>query len=634
MGLSQRDKRIVFVLLSGSLLVVLNLTLLSPALPTIMQELSIGATTVQWLTSGYSLVQAIFIPLSAWFIGRFKTRPLFIGGILFFMGGSILAGLAPIFPLLLLGRLLQAAASGIIMPMVMTLIMLIYPREKRGAAMGLVGLVMSFAPAIGPSVGGLLVDYVGWRFLFLITAILSLIIVICAALFLSNYKGVERSKFDVPSVILSSLGLAGFLYGVSSIASSSNIVIPLVCMAIGLVLIAVFVKRQFSLETPLLKLDVLKSRQYRTSVLAVVILRSALIGTGVIFPLYIQDVLGHTATTTGLVMLPGALLGAISGMVAGRLFDRFGVRVLAIVGASLIMISGVGLIFFQIDSSIFFVLAVYTVLGLSIQLLITPVTTWGVNALSNNVIQHANAVMNTLQQVGGSLGTALIVSCSALSFALMPNAPMLEQTFTGYHFSFIASAALLFISFSIAILGVRDRKGDVARQKSLAPDITGERTVRNTMNPNSIVVQETAHVNEVIHAFAGADTSGAPIVNSSNKVVGFISTGDIMKYLGDIEVPLSERNSVTGIFSYIDDDDFMSRVSGLLELKVMDIATKKVITVDPDTSLEKVCTMLANRRIKKLPVVEDDKLIGVISRKNVVNMLSGTIPAIPAGKEN
>lgn len=163
MGLTRQQTTMIAVLLVGAFLVVLNQTLLTPALPTIMDNLNVSATTVQWLTSGYALVEAVIIPLNAYLIGRFSTRKLFIGGMLLFTAGSALCAGAPSFPFLLLGRVMQACAAGVVMPMVFALILLIFPRENRGVGMGLVGLIISFAPAMGPSVSGVLVDSIGWR---------------------------------------------------------------------------------------------------------------------------------------------------------------------------------------------------------------------------------------------------------------------------------------------------------------------------------------------------------------------------------------------------------------------------------------------------------------------------------------
>ena len=420
MGLTRKQIVIVVILLAGTLLAVLNQTLLSPALPAIMADTQVDATTVQWLTSAYSLVEAVVIPLSAYLIGRFPTKKLFIFGMTIFGIGSLLAAIAPFFAVLLIGRMCQAVATGIAMPMVFTVILLIFPREKRGSAMGIVSLAIGFAPAIGPSVSGLLVDSVGWRALFLLVCALAVIIVLCAVFFLESYGEFEPTSFDKPSVALCSLGLLSLLYGLSSITSAEVIALPITLIVVGIILLTFFVRRQLKLEVPLLKVSILRTRNYAITISVVAGLQAALVGTGVLLPIYLQNLLGISALETGIVMLPGAVIGAILGFFAGRWFDRFGPRKVIIPCAFILLLGGCGLIAFSLDTPIPFIIAVYTCLSVGITGTITPINTWGINSLDNSVIQHANALSNTLNQVGASLGTAILVSLSATSVFCSP----------------------------------------------------------------------------------------------------------------------------------------------------------------------------------------------------------------------
>lgn len=342
LGMTPKERNMVVVLLAGAVLVVLNQTLLSPALPSIMQHLQVDATTVQWLTSAYALTEAVVIPLAAWFMGRFSTRQLYIGGMVLFGVGSFVAAIAPVFPVLLLGRILQACATGVLMVMVMALILLVFPREKRGQAMGLVGLVIGFAPAVGPSLGGFLVDVVGWRVLFCIVVCLAVIIILCSIKALQNKEGFTRTSADALSVVFSTIGLASLLYGLSSFASSEHVEVCVALMIIGAFFVVLFVRRQFKLDEPMLRLEVLFSRRYRTAFITVAFLQATLIGLGVLMPLYIQNVLGYSATVSGLVTLPGALLGAVTGLWAGHIFDRLGVRIISVAGGAVLFAGGIG----------------------------------------------------------------------------------------------------------------------------------------------------------------------------------------------------------------------------------------------------------------------------------------------------
>lgn len=634
MGLTRNQFVIVAILLAGATLVVLNQTLLSPAFPSIMADLQVDATTVQWLTSAYSLVEAIVIPLSAYLVGRFPTRKLFIAGVSVFAIGSLLAAFAPFFGVLLLGRIFQAASTGVVMPMVFTVILLVFPREKRGSAMGIVSLVIGFAPAVGPSVSGLLVESIGWRSLFVLVAILAVVIVIAATIFLKSYGEFEPTSFDKPSVALCSLGLLGLLYGLATITSSSNIAVPVALIVVGAILLVLFVRRQLSLEVPLLKVDVLKSHRYAIVVALVALLQAALVGTGVLLPIYLQNLLGVSALETGLIMLPGAVLGAIMGFFAGRLFDRFGARRVAIPGALVSAIGGCGLVGFQLDSPIPYIIVIYTCLGVGMQALVTPLNTWGINSLDNRVIQHANALQNTLNQVGASLGTAILVSLSATSTFLFPEMPALEQAMAGDRIAFVFTAFIMIVMLLVIVVKVKDGKkepsaaerANALRMPTKADDHIA---VDLAMNKQPYFVHSSDSIREVAQILATNKTSGVPVVDDHMKVIGFISDGDIMKYIGRSEGAVLDATLM--LYRATDDENFMQRVAELLDLNVMRIATKGAISVESGSELDEACRLLAEKRIKKAPVVnEDGTLVGSLSRSDIIRSTMANLAAIEA----
>ena len=643
----------VGVLLVGVLLAVLNQTLLSPALPAIMADLQVDATTVQWLTSGYSLVEAVVIPLSAYLIGRFSTRQLFISAFALFTAGSLAAAIAPNFWVLLLGRVLQAACTGMSMPMVFTVILLVFPREKRGTAMGVIGLIIGFAPAVGPSVAGLLVDSVGWRALFAIVTALSVVVIVLAVAVLKNYGDFARAPFDRLSVVLSTAGLVCLLYGLSTFASSDNMIVTVALMVAGLALCLLYVRRQLRLPEPMLQVGILRTRKYATSVIVIVIVQAALMGTGVITPLYIQGVLGFSATMSGVAMLPGALIGAFMGLVSGRLFDRFGVRRVVIPGVIVAVLGASGLVRLGIDSGFITLTLTYTVLVVGLQFTMTPLNTWGVNSLPNSVIQHAQGVSNTLNQVAASMGTAALVSISALAPAVAPDAPALEQSYLGDHMAFITTFALMCVAALIILFFVRDKaraagavaatvaeRGqepvdyaagfdgvtvDAIEGDALDPDHTY--TAAEVMNREPVCARDTAAMAEVIRLMDANQTSGLPVVNAAGDLVGFVSDGDVASYLGKTEIALLDSTLLNG-YRYIDDETEASRLRDLLALNVMAVATKRVISVDAATPIDEVCALFAAKRIKKVPVVRDGKLVGALSRRNIMRSLVEAIDAL------
>ena len=621
-GLSRQQVIMVAVLLAGAVLVVLNQTLLSPALPTIMTDMMVDATTVQWLTSGYAMVEAVIIPLNAYFMGKFRTRTLFIGGLVLFTAGTLIAAAAPAFWVILIGRMLQAAATGIVMPMVFTLILLVFPREKRGGAMGIVGLVIAFAPAIGPSLSGVLVDSVGWRALFLIVTVCGLACIIASKFALEDQGPFDPATFDKLSVLLLAVGMVALLYGLSSFASSENLLIPIVLMLVGLVLMAFFVRRQLHLEVPLLKIDVLKARRFRIISCIVPFLQAMLVGAGVIFPIYIQSALGHSATVSGFIMLPGAVLGALIGLVAGRVFDRHGVRMIALIGGVVLALSGVGMVLFDMNTTIPFIIAVNTLLVVGLQLLTTPLNTWGVNSLDNRVIQHGNALLNTLNQVGASFGTAFIMSLTALGPQFYPQATGAEAVYAGDHIGFIGMLGILLFIFLAVVFFVRNKKGEeVIATKPVSAD-QEDVSVERFMNENPLVISAEASVREALHSLAQTSSSGLVVVDGNQTPVGFVSDGDIMRYLGDSTEQITDATAI--VYRFFDDNDLRRRAEELLDLNVMELATPRVISIDVNESIDRACRLLAEKKIKKVPVMRDGKLAGTLSRRNVVQALDVT----------
>ena len=674
LGLAKNQLQMIVVLLAGAFVAVLNATLLTPALPTIMADMGIASTTVQWLTSGYALTEAVIIPLAAYLMGRFSTRKLFIGGMTLFAAGSLVSAVAPVFPLLLLGRVMQACATGFVMPMVFSVILLVIPRERRGSAMGIIGLIIGFAPTIGPSLSGVLVDTVGWRAIFVIVAVVAAIIVACAAKMLKPYGEFRRSRFDLLSVVLSTCGLICLLYGLSSVSSSTNLGFTVGLIVAGIALVGLYAYRQLNLAEPMLRVDILKTANYRTVVIVIALFQAALIGMETVMPLYIQGVLGQSATVSGLTLLPGALIGAFTGMLAGRLFDKFGVRVPVLIGAAVILCGVLGFTQFRADSPIVLVSVMYAVLAIGIQFTMTPVNTWGVNTLPNEAIQHAQSTSNTINQVAASFGTALLVSVAATVSGAASNLAGVERTFAGYHASFCTTALLAACAIALILVFVRDKKktvvpsgaaaaagmqadvpsGVAVASKAVVPNAVASDaqvdvrasdgapfaevpapsdafaraadkalsgfTLAQVMNPNAATVSNSACMREVIAILSSTNTSGVSVVDPTGKLVGYVTDGDIMRYLARNDFNMSSPSAGVSL-SLQDDEDMEGRLAALANLNVMELATKRVISVDIDTPLDVACATLAKRRIKKMPVTSNGVLVGALSRRNVLHAM-------------
>lgn len=475
MGIGLPKNKVIelITLLSGAFIVVLNMTLLTPALKTIMIEMNVDQNTVQWLTSGYSLTEAVIIPTAAFLMGRFNNKKLFLSGLGIFAFGSLLGAIAPTFPILLASRIIQASATGFMMPMVTSIILVVIPKENRGSAMGIITLIIGFAPMIGPTLSGVLIDWIGWRAIFVLVSTLALVNLVVAIPILKIDVKFDDAKFDLFSVILSSSGLILLLLGISSLSSSHNFTVNLVQIACGAVLIAIYAKRQLRSEEPMLKISVLKVKQYRTGVLIVALFQAGLIGMETIMPLYIQTVLGQPATISGLTLLPGTIIGALTGLLAGRLFDKHGVRLPVLCGVTMTIVGLALLLMLGENSQIWFVTLAYACLAIGIDFTMTPVNTWGINSLSNKVVQHAQSTGNTINQVAGSFGTATLVSIASVITAHATITNSTSATFAGYHGSLIATAIIVGLALVVIVFRVKGETEE-ANTESCSPSFCVE----------------------------------------------------------------------------------------------------------------------------------------------------------------
>ncbi|MGO1285702.1 MAG: MDR family MFS transporter [Brachybacterium sp.] len=402
---------VMAVLLAGAFVIILNQTLLNTALPAFMVEFGITANTAQWVTTLFMLVNGIMIPATAFLIQKFTTRTMFFAAMGIFTLGTVICAAAPAYPVLLLGRVVQAASGGMIMPLMQTILFAIFPIHKRGTAMGTFGLVISFAPAIGPTLSGFIVDHWSWRWLFVMMLPIALGALIFAHLTLHNVTERTNPRLDVLSLILSTFAFGGLLFGFSNAGTvgwlDAQVLAPLIVGALTLVW---FVHRQLRLEEPLLELGVLRNRMFTLGTVLGMLVFMAMIGGMLMIPLYMQNMSDFTAMESGLVLLPGAVIMGIMSPVTGRIFDRFGASALAIIGFSLLAITSFLLALLSVETTFAYIAIVNAVRMLGTAMVIMPVTTAALNQLPQRMIPHGAAVNNTLRQVAASVGTGVLVT--------------------------------------------------------------------------------------------------------------------------------------------------------------------------------------------------------------------------------
>lgn len=401
----------IAILFVGAFIALLNNTLLNVALPTIMVEFSVKPSVVQWLTTGYMLVNGILIPASAFFIQKFTNRRLFLTAMVLFTLGTLIAMLAPAFGVLVAGRMIQASGSAMMMPLLMNVMLTAFPVERRGAAMGIFGLVMITAPAIGPTLSGWIIEHYEWRVLFGLILPFAILTIIYAFFKLRNITPNRDMKLDVISLILSSIGFGGLLYGFSS-AGDKGWDAPIVYGTIiaGTISLLLFIVRQLRLDDPMLEIRIYKYPMFALSSAISIVLSMAMFSAMILTPLYVQTIRGISPFHSGLLMLPGALAMGLMSPITGKLFDKYGARMLAIIGLTITVITTFYLSKLNMESGYYYIMALYTARMFGISMVMMPVMTNGLNQLPMAANPHGTAINNTLQQVSGAIGSALLLT--------------------------------------------------------------------------------------------------------------------------------------------------------------------------------------------------------------------------------
>ncbi len=403
---------IASIFMVGAFITILNQTVLFTALPSIMQYFQVSADKVQWLTTGYMMMNGILIPITAFLIEKYTTRQLIIWAMSIFILGTTLAAVANNFTLLFLARIIQACGAGITLPLMQVVLLTIFPKEKHGFVMGLVGLAMGFGPAIGPTLSGFIIDQFSWRYIFLMVLPVAAIILLMAIFYMKNVTEVNKNqKIDLSSIVLSTLGFGALLYGINIAGSNDRSgLIAISYIIAGAVGIALLVIRGLKLEKPMLEFRVFKSATFALSTIAVVISFISLMGTETMLPLYIQNIRNMSALHSGLILLPGALISVFVSLIAGRVYDKIGGKYLGVVGYIIIAASTIPFIFLSLSTSLWTIVVFYALITMGISMITMPMTTEGLNSLPQKLISHGTAMINTFRQVGGSIGTALFVT--------------------------------------------------------------------------------------------------------------------------------------------------------------------------------------------------------------------------------
>lgn len=444
-------------MLIGAFVGMLSETSLNIALPTLGRVFSVETGTLQWLVTGYMLMIGIVLPFSSLISKWFSTRQIIIFALADFTVGALISGFANSFGMLLFGRMIQGIGTGLILPLMFTVAMLIFPPKKLGLAMGINALVIMFAPAIGPTVTGIVLGVLSWRAVFFMFAIILLVGLLFAFIGLKNVSRITRPKIDLPSVLGSVIGFSSIVAG-TSLASEAGWTSPRVLglLAVGIIVLVLYAGRQLKLDEPVLNLRVFTKPAFRTGAILVMIDFGIILSAMYLMPQFIQNAMMLPVAMTGLIMLPGGIVNALISAFAGRMYDRMGAKLLARLG---FVIALIGVLMFC--SSLAYVIAAHVVLMIGCPLAMSPSQTHALNALAGPESADGSTIMNTLQQIVGAIATALATSFLAMGQAASSGSESLRFT-SGVHYGFYFTTVLVIAGLIVSLtLKERTKSSDV-----------------------------------------------------------------------------------------------------------------------------------------------------------------------------
>lgn len=607
---SVQTKRIIFVAAFAAFLATFNETFLNIGFTPIMKDLSVSISTVQWLATAYMLGAAVMVPVSAFAYRSIPTRRLFLGSVALLVIGSAVGALAACFPVLLAGRIIQAFGTGILIPVGMNITLETAPREKLGVYMGIMGAMTTLGPSLSVILAGVLLSFFSWHALLWTFAAMSLALFLCGACFLTDVAELTHPKLDAPSVAFIGLALLGVLYGVSTVFGGS---LPVACASVipGVLFLVIFIRRQYRLKEPLINLSPLSSKAFSAGVVVNMISLIVIFAMNIVLPIFIQTALGASSFAASLALFPAILLSCAVAPAAGRLYDRHGPGTLLPLGFALICIFALALAFVRNFAGVPLLAVLYIPVICGSALIIGPVQSFALSKLKPEENPHGVTVMSTGFQIAGCIGASLFTgvyfSVMSTKAATSGISPRLAST------DAFAMAALLAAVFAFAGLLLAFRIRGFAR--TAVPAQTSPATLRSLMKTDIYSVQPDMTLLDALKYITEHRVSGVPVVDASKNLIGFISDGDIIRYLSNAHVLFESAYAAAALRS--EGQRFENKLGDLIHLTVGGLAHPQVITVDVNDGLGEVCRVLGEHRLKKVPVLENGKMVGIVNSSNI-----------------
>ncbi|OUM64075.1 hypothetical protein PIROE2DRAFT_9240 [Piromyces sp. E2] len=455
--ISPRKRTLMFLNLNISCIAVSMLgTALTTALPPIMKDLNIDVNTGQWLTSGFVLFLAVMTPFTGFLVSTIRTKKLYCIAIGFFIVGLTICACSNSFFLMMLGRIIQGCGNGLLSSMGQVIILTVYPPEKIGTMMGWYGLSFGVAPIISPTIAGLLVDSVGWRMIFVIAIVIMTLSLICALLVFEDVLPTMKKKFDVISLIISAFAFGGVTYAVGNMGTYDFVSYQvLFSLIVGIISGIIFTYRQLHIEVPFLDVRVLKNKDYTISLIATVVMQLILMGTAIIFPVYVQDIKGYSATISGLVVLPGSLAMAVISPFAGKIYDKFGMKMLFTVNPIILIFSNLAIYFVDVHQNVWVISVLNIFRCIAFAFLLMPLVTWAMKNIPKYKTSDATALYNSIRFIGGAVGSALFISVMTKVANTIGKNKESPRMF-GINVVFLIMSILSVIVLFIGLIGCKD----------------------------------------------------------------------------------------------------------------------------------------------------------------------------------
>lgn len=446
--MSKQIKKSLFIMVFGTFFGVLCSTLMNTALPTFMRVFNVNSSTVQWLTNGYTLVNAIMIPTSAFFIKKFSFRHLFITFSSVFLIGTILGALGNTFIMVIIGRMIQAIGTGMMMPLVNVLAMKYTTRSKQGAVMGIIGLAFNFSPIIGPTLSGVILEYFPWQYLFILILPFIILVVILSIWQLPQIETNQNPQFDVPSLITISLGLLFLLSGFSNIGQTNFLTFPVIGFTlIGIALIAIFSILENKSAKPIINFEIFKHAQFTLATTINMLIVLTMYGNTILLPLMIQMILHKSPLVSGLALLPGAILTGFMSPVSGRLFDKYPIRRIVLTGVLIDCFGTFMQAVIDVNASVLMLTLGQLIRQLGLVLILIPIQTHALSAVPKEFLSDGVATFNTLRQIAASFGTAIIIAVITLADKIITNSTTNQAV--GIQAGFLACLGFLIVALAL-----------------------------------------------------------------------------------------------------------------------------------------------------------------------------------------